>query len=662
MSAIASLSKSEPLEIRDFRRPVNPRKLASNHRITLTAPNPSTLGVTLLNDGLIAPHLLLHALALQRRHGGRLCDILLSHQMIDEQTLFEAQARHWSARIIDPDLRKPDPRLVDRLGAGVCLLEGLLPWRKVGQATIIATASPETFARHSKMLRALFGPVAMALAPAAKIEQTVLALRGSGLVEAAETRVPEAESCRKWGRNGFGAPLAVLAMALAAGLWLAPMAVGLVFVVWAALTLGFITLLRSAALIAALGRKPDEREPPLIARMPVVSIMVALFNEGDIAARLIRRLDRLDYPRDLLDIVLVTEQSDTITRAALGVVELPAWMRIVVVPDGTVKTKPRALNFGLEMCRGSIIGVYDAEDAPESDQIRKVVNRFYQVGAEVACLQGVLDFYNPRTNWLSRCFTIEYAAWFRVILPGLQRLGLPVPLGGTTLFFRRAALEDLGGWDAHNVTEDADLGIRLARHGYRTELLDTVTEEEANCRALPWVRQRSRWLKGYMMTWAVHMRDPALLWRQLGAWKFAGFQVLFLCTLSQFVLAPVLWSFWLVAFGLAHPLAAWFPPAAMLGLLGLYLITDVVNLLINVIALRMTKHRLSLFWVPSLHFYFPLGSLASYKAAWELVARPFYWDKTSHGHFDPPELAPDRPAKCDPVDHIDLATRLRAQA
>jgi cellulose synthase/poly-beta-1,6-N-acetylglucosamine synthase-like glycosyltransferase len=342
----------------------------------------------------------------------------------------------------------------------------------------------------------------------------------------------------------------------------------------------------------------------------------------------------LDYPRDLLDILLVVEEEDAITRDALRAVELPPWMRVVVVPDGPLKTKPRALNFGLDLCRGSIIGVYDAEDAPEPAQIRKVVDRFYQRGPDVACLQGVLDFYNPRTNWLSRCFTMEYAAWFRIILPGLQRLGMAIPLGGTTLFFRRAALEELGGWDSHNVTEDADLGMRLARHGYRAEILETTTYEEANCRALPWVKQRSRWLKGYVMTWCVHMRDPALLWRQLGPRKFFGFQILFLCTLSQFMLAPVLWSFWLVPLGVPHPLAAALSPLMMLILIGLYLLTEVVNLTVTIMALRMTNHKLSWFWVPTLHFYFPLGALASYKAAWEMVTNPFYWDKTSHGHFD----------------------------
>ncbi len=615
------------------------QKRAGGRQIAVTAPSVRSLGIALLRDGLLSPDDLVMALSLQKRHRGRLCDILLSRQLISEKRLYEAQARHWNVRLIDPLANPADPRLIDRLGAAKCLREGLLPWQMVGQVAVIATAYPEDFAKHYKELRKEFGPVVMALAPTSQIQAAVMKARAKELNFAAENRVAASESCRDWGREGLAIKVALCFSLFALGLWLSPTVMALVFTFWATLTLALSTALRTGAVMAALRRKDPPSPAPIIARLPVVSVMVALFKEGDIAPRLIRRLDRLDYPRDLLDILLVVEEEDHLTRNALKAVDLPPWMRVIVVPDGPLKTKPRALNFGLDLCRGSIIGVYDAEDAPEPSQIRKVVERFYQRGADVACLQGVLDFYNPETNWLSRCFTMEYAAWFRVILPGLQKLGLAIPLGGTTLFFRRAALEELGGWDAHNVTEDADLGMRLARHGYRAELLETVTEEEANCRALPWVRQRSRWLKGYMMTWAVHMRSPSVLLRQLGPWKFFGFQVLFLCTLSQFLLAPVLWSFWLIPLGIPHPIASALPPMVMLGLIGLYLFTEVINITLNMVGLRQTQHKMSLLWVFSLHFYFPLGALASYKAAWEMVAKPFYWDKTSHGHFD--QTGPD---------------------
>jgi glycosyltransferase XagB len=367
---------------------------------------------------------------------------------------------------------------------------------------------------------------------------------------------------------------------------------------------------------------------------PVVTLLIALYREADIAHRLIARLSKLDYPHDRLDVILAVEDDDSITRAALKTVDLPHWMRIVTVPQGQLRTKPRALNHAMIFARGSIIGVYDAEDAPDPAQLREVVARFEQAPPEVACLQGILDFYNPRFNWLSRCFTVEYAAWFRVMLPGLARLGLVLPLGGTTLFFRRDVLEKLGGWDAHNVTEDADLGLRLARHGYRTELIQTVTAEEANCRLVPWIRQRSRWIKGYMMTWAVHMRNPLVLLRQLGWKRFVGVQVLFLGSISQALLVPVMWSLWAFAFGFGHPAMEIVNPALFLPITCVLLSMEAISISINMYGMALRGQGIKPLWVLSAYFYFPLAAFAAYKALYEVFARPFYWDKTSHGHFD----------------------------
>ncbi len=596
-----------------------------------------TLGMALLRDQLVDGNDIVSALTVQNRRAGRLTDFLLARSLLPEDVLGDAVARHWSTDRIDPMAQPADVRLLDRVGAAFCLRHGLLPWRGMGGLTVVATARPEEFERHRPHLSALLGPVAPVIATGTAIETAILRLRGGPLAQAAETRVAASESCRDLAGHRLLGPLAlVLAGVIALGaLW--PVVLVWAITGWAALTLMLSTLLKLAAAAAGGWHRAPTPDRTRILRPPVVSVMVALYRESSIAPRLVRRLSRLDYPHDLLDIVLIVEEDDKMTRAALADADLPPWMRVVAVAAGTIKTKPRALNFALDLCRGSIIGVYDAEDAPEPDQISRVVNRFHQRGAEVGCLQGVLDFYNPTTNWLSRCFTIEYATWFRLVLPGLQRLGLPIPLGGTTLFFRRAALEAVGAWDAHNVTEDADLGIRLYRHGYRTELIDTVTREEANCRALPWVKQRSRWLKGYMMTWATHMRDPVLLWRQLGAWRFAGFQVLFVCTLTQFLLAPVLWSFWLIWLGLDHPFAQALPHAASRGLFGLFVLTESVNIALGLIALHRSRQPISRWWVLTLHLYFPLGALASYKAAWEVVGNPFYWDKTAHGDFDEPK-------------------------
>ncbi|WP_418904105.1 glycosyltransferase [Cereibacter sphaeroides] len=601
------------------------------------APPPAeALGVMLLREGQVAPHRIMKALSRGAGREAPLAEMLLAEGALDEAEVCEILARRSGMAVLHPAVAPPDPRLVDRLGVRTCLREALLPSQRIGDATLVAASTPETFLRQGPRLQELFGRVIPALASRSEIEAAVVACRAQVIGAAAEARVAAPESCRDWRPARMRQLTLGAALGLAAGLALAPQAVLLILTLWTLITLVCSTLLRIAAAIAALRRAPPLPPAPTLARLPMVSIIVALYHEEDIAGRLVARLGRLDYPRDRLEILLVVEACDRRTRAALDAARLPPWMRIVVSPAGQIRTKPRALNVALDHCRGSIIGVYDAEDSPAPDQIRRIVEGFSRRGPQVACLQGQLDYYNPRTNWLSRCFTIEYAAWWRLMLPGVDRLGLAVPLGGTTLFFRRAALEDLGAWDAHNVTEDADLGIRLARHGYRTELVATVTEEEANCRAIPWIKQRSRWLKGFMMTWAVHMRDPALLWRQLGPRRFAGFQVMFLGSLSQTVLAPLLWSFWLLALGLPHPVAATLPAPAIWAMVALLLLAESVAVVTGILALRQTRHRLNPLWVLTMHLYNPLATFAAYKALWELLTAPFYWDKTRHGLFDPP--------------------------
>ena len=595
-----------------------------------------TLAVALLDGGLVQGHALLRALNLQAEQGGKLIDIMLAQGVIDQDRLYRLLATLSGAGRADLSALPPDVRLIDRLGAVACLAEGLLPWRLQGGVTVIASAYPQEFARHRADLTRIFGPVALALAPPRAIEAALLAARGPQLARAAEDRVPEVLSCRRFRATTAPWLAALVAAFVCIGLW-TPSGLVVGLTAWTVLALALTMLVKGAALALTL-RAPPQAAPALaIARLPVVSVMVALYQESDIAARLVRRLGRLDYPRELLDIVLVVEEADRMTRAALAAADLPPWMRIVVAPQGSVKTKPRALNHALDHCRGSIVGVYDAEDAPEPDQLRRVVERFYRSPPEMACLQGVLDYYNPATNWLARCFTIEYASWFRVILPGLQQLGMPLPLGGTTLFFRREVLQDLGGWDAHNVTEDADLGMRLARRGYRTELIETTTFEEANCRTLPWIKQRSRWIKGYMMTYATHMRRPLQTLREMGAWQFAGFQVLFLGSLTHVLMAPLLWSLWLITLGLPHPMAAFLSPPVLIALLVLFVLSEALNIATGLLGLHRSGQAVSRWWVPTLGFYHPLAALASYKAAWELGTSPFYWDKTRHGLFDASE-------------------------
>lgn len=428
---------------------------------------------------------------------------------------------------------------------------------------------------------------------------------------------------------------------------LSPLTGFVVLSFWAIITLAANTLLKAAAAIVGVFSRPTDADTLPIdpQELPIFTILIPLYKEKAIASQLLGRIKLIDYPRDKLDICLVMETNDETTREALRQTTLPTWLRPILVPKGTLKTKPRAMNYALDFARGSLVGVYDAEDAPAPDQLRKAARHFANRGDKVACLQGVLDYYNAPANWLTRCFTLEYAGWFRVVLPGLERLGLVVPLGGTTLFFRRNVLERIGAWDAHNVTEDADLGVRLARHGYRTELIATTTQEEANGRFWPWIKQRSRWLKGYAITYVVHMRDPGLLYRELGARRFWGFQILFAGTLSQFVLAPVLWSFWVMPFGVAHPMATYLQGWVLILVIGLFIFSELTNMFVLALGVTKAKKMWLIKWIPTMQFYFPMAAVAAYKGFYELTCKPFYWDKTAHGILPPtkPTASPVRP-------------------
>jgi cellulose synthase/poly-beta-1,6-N-acetylglucosamine synthase-like glycosyltransferase len=249
-------------------------------------------------------------------------------------------------------------------------------------------------------------------------------------------------------------------------------------------------------------------------------------------------------------------------------------------------------------------------------------------------VQCALDYYNARTNWLSRCFAIEYAILFRVILHGLDALKLPIPLGGTSVYFRRTILERLGRWDAHNVTEDADLGMRMKRLGYRCEMVDSTTYEEANFRLRPWVRQRSRWLKGFMMTWMTHLGRPRALYRDLGPVGFVIFNVLFLGTMTAFATAPIVLPLWLLTFGVDLRFYTLLSPLFLGVMIAAFVMTELILLLRGYGATNGADHRHLRSFLPTMIFYWPIGCLAAYKAIFELFTRPSFWDKTAHGIND----------------------------
>jgi cellulose synthase/poly-beta-1,6-N-acetylglucosamine synthase-like glycosyltransferase len=305
------------------------------------------------------------------------------------------------------------------------------------------------------------------------------------------------------------------------------------------------------------------------------------------------------------------------------------------VPELAPRTKPRALNYALPLARGEYLVIYDAEDRPDPDQLRKAVAAFRAGPANLVCLQGRLDLYNAEETWFTRQFTIEYCALFNGLLPTLDRLDLPFPLGGTSNHFRVSALKWLIGWDPYNVTEDADLGTRLAWRGYLAKMLDTTTHEEAPCHFMIWFKQRTRWLKGYIQTWLVHMRDPARLWRELGPWGFASFQIMVGGTVLSALVHP--WFYLLAGLELAGGALLALPESALglplwtmaaLDLTAGYLAALGVGLL----AVCRRGHRSLITQVPLMPVYWLLISAAAYRAIWQFItAQRFQWEKTEHG-------------------------------
>lgn len=395
-----------------------------------------------------------------------------------------------------------------------------------------------------------------------------------------------------------------------------------------------VIALRILCLLPPIRRQPGPKVDLTDHDLPVYSVLVPLFRETSVLGQLLTALTSLDYPSDKLDIKLILEESDILMQRALAAIRLPAAFEVITVPSGTPQTKPRALNYALPFCRGSLLTIFDAEDIPDPRQLRKAANAFAASQLHVACLQAQLMFYNPDENWLARQFTIEYATLFGALLPALANHRLPLLLGGTSNHFRIGVLRRIGGWDPHNVTEDADLGLRLAREGFETGTLDSRTYEEANVKLVNWIKQRARWLKGFLATWLVHMREPLRLWREVGPAAFWTIQATTIGVFASALLHPLCIGV-TAALVLLEPEL---PPDAgvvVCGLAGFNLLILTAGYGVSmVIARRVLRRRGISGWymaIATMPFYWLLMSAAAWYALWQFIAAPFYWNKTEHG-------------------------------
>jgi cellulose synthase/poly-beta-1,6-N-acetylglucosamine synthase-like glycosyltransferase len=403
----------------------------------------------------------------------------------------------------------------------------------------------------------------------------------------------------------------------------------------AALAIWFLLFngLRLAGCFAPLPKHPPR---PRLSDdgLPVYTVMVALYREATSVAPLLRALEALDYPREKLDIKLVIEPDDAETREAIAALGPLPHIHVITAPDFGPRTKPKALNYALAFARGTFLAVFDAEDRPDPGQLRNALDMFGAGEEEIACAQASLCIDNSADSWLTRMFTAEYAGQFDVFLQGFSAFRMPLPLGGSSNHFRTRVLREVGGWDAYNVTEDADLGFRLARFGYRSVMFPSTTYEEAPARLTAWLRQRSRWMKGWMQTWLVHMRAPRKLWRDAGPSGFFTLNIIvggnvLTALVHPIMLAEILVPTTLRAFDsdVASFLASEFAGLHVATIATGYLSTVLIGL-IGLKRRGLLRHA----WVLALTpLYWVLLSLAAWRALIQLMRDPYRWEKTEHG-------------------------------
>ncbi len=385
------------------------------------------------------------------------------------------------------------------------------------------------------------------------------------------------------------------------------------------------------------GEMPDDAGWSAAEDLPLYTMLVPLYREEGQVAELVRAIASMDWPASRREVFLVCEEDDSQTIRAVRACALPEGFHLVCCPKSFPRTKPKALNFALPLAKGELVVVYDAEDRPHPMQLREAYKRFAADGRDLACLQAPLTATNAAAGWLSAMYTVEYDTLFRGTLPALASIGGPLPLGGTSNHFRTEALRACMGWDAWNVTEDADLGVRLARMGFRCATIELPTLEEAPETLPVWMRQRTRWLKGWMQTILVHMRDPLRLQRELGWSGFLVFQLSMTTIVASvlahpFVLAHAILSLCRIALG--HELTV--RQFAYVGL-DLFSITAsymTYGLLAGAVARRSGK-RVGMRLQLSLPAYWLLISAAGWRAAWQFVREPFKWEKTEHGLAKP---------------------------
>lgn len=591
-------------------------------------------GRQLVASGLLSPDQLAGALRRQEASGAPLGTELVSGGAVRAFDFHRAEAALEGRPFVNLMTDPPDPALLEPDDLPFYLQAQCLPWRQRDGTFTFAAVNPS--AAMDLLAEKTGAPCLVYQTSSLDILWSIQAHFTDHMTDAAchaLDRTFPAASAKYLLNNAHKAGLAsvtLIALAISVAF---PGAALLTLNAFAAVAFIALACLRFVSIWIGRKQQPALSAPTRPDReLPLYSILVPLFREAEVLPILTDALQRLDYPASKLDIKLVLEEGDEATINAARQLALPGHFELIVVPGCAPTTKPKACNYALAFARGDFVVVYDAEDMPGPGQLREAVAAFDAQGPGLACLQAPLAYYNWRENWLTRHFALEYAAIFDLLLPALVRLGQPIPLGGTSTHFRTSILRRVGAWDPFNVTEDADLGFRLHEAGFRTGVLRTPTLEEANCVLPGWVRQRSRWLKGWMQTYLVRMRHPRRSFRELRAGGFFAFQVVIGAFLLSALVHPFFYA--MAAYGflfvpldlsLNGPLAL---ATINLSVLVLGFSAAILSGLAGAGARGLNGLALHALTMPA---YWLLISFSAYRALFQLVTDPHYWEKTPHG-------------------------------
>ncbi len=605
------------------------------------------IGTHLLLDGVITRGQLNDALEFAKNSGVRIGKALVNRGYVTEKLLYTYLAQQTSLPLYHLEEEQVDQELARAIPRVQAREFGILPIRKDKGRIILGTIDPFNTEALEQAKTQLGEQVEQVLITENDLEsaledfykQDYLSQSISDLLE----RAPQDSAYRVL---STGQIIGLVLFALISAAWIWWNFTSYIILLNAFSTLFYITFstYRFRLVYKALSHHMEvpvtqEEIQGLNDRdLPVYTLLVPVYKEAEVLPELLESLKKLDYPTTKLDILILMEEDDQATIDAFNIWNGPAHFRGLVVPFGQPKTKPKACNYGLIHARGDYVVIFDAEDVPQPDQLKKIIVAFSKSPPEVVCIQSKLNYYNMEQNLLTRWFTIEYSMWFDLLLPGLSASNAPIPLGGTSNHFKKAALVEVGAWDPYNVTEDADLGVRLFKRGYKTAIVDSTTFEEANSQIGNWIRQRSRWIKGYMQTWLVHMRHPFKLMREIGFKGFMSFQFIVGSTFFAALLNPVywmlttLWFFFELQFiQIIYPGLVFF-----LGVLCLFIGNFAFTYMNVAGALRRGLYSLIKVALIS-PIYWGLASVAAWVGFSQLLYKPHFWEKTKHGFYVEPK-------------------------